>query len=213
MVRMSVVLAAACLCVGFAAGAEEKPTSPADVPAGPQPNIGTINDWIVSSNDAKIRDGMMYLDALNTKDAVYAFRKDKAFRDTKLTVQFKLDPVGTGERSVGLIFGSTDGQTYHSVKVDRSSVILYEHRVGQPPRELARRGGFTKPDGNWYEARVETSGPQIKVFFDDRFLFAFNSPQLQPGYVGVYANAGRAWVRRLDADGTPARLPQVWRPR
>ncbi|MBM4038184.1 MAG: DUF1080 domain-containing protein [Planctomycetes bacterium] len=192
-----------------------EPTLPNLQPADPTPGIGNLNDYLVSSQqDVQLKDGLLLVDALQAREPVFALRRDKAFQNVAATVQFRMDPVGA-KREFGLVFGSTDGSTHHAVHVDRTSVILYEYRPGQPPRELARRAGFTKPDGQWYEAKVETSGPQVKVFFDGKYLFAFNSPQLKAGHVGLYANGGRAWVRKLDIGGTPspAMLPQTWRAR
>jgi hypothetical protein len=178
----------------------------------PEPNIGQLADWITSEKVlAQIRDNMFYLDALKVKEPVCVFRKDKTLANTKVSFQFKVDPTGQGERAVGLIFGSTSSSSYHCIHIDRKNVILYRLTPGHPRVELDRRGGFNKPDGQWYEAKVECQGPLIRVFFDNKFLFALNSPQLQPGYVGFYASEGRAWVRRLDFEGQAARLPQVWK--
>ncbi len=208
------VLVAVGLMAAAALGAAPPLPNPQDA-TQPGQGVGTLNDYLVSTpQDVQLRDGQLYIDALNAKGPVFALRRDKAFENVNAVVQFKMDPVGQ-QRGFGLVFGSTDGSTYHAVYVDRTSVVLYEYRPGQPPKELARRGGFTKPDGQWYEAKVETSGPQVKVFFDGKYLFAFNSPQLQTGHVGFYANGGRAWVRRFEMGGTPSRalLPQTWGPR
>ena len=204
-------LLAVLACVAVGAG----PALPTLQPAEPATGVGTINDYLRSSDqDVQIKDGMLLVDGVRAKDPVFALRRDRAFQNVQATIQFMVEPVG-GKREIGLVFGSTNANTYHAVHVDRTSVILYEYRPGQPPRELARRAGFTKPDGQWYEAKVETSGPQVKVSFDGKFLFSFSSPQLQPGHVGFYATGGRAWVRKMDLGGTPARvsLPQTWGPR
>jgi len=176
-----------------------------------KPNMGDLSDWIRSSNLAEIRDGMFYLDALKTKEPVSVFRRDLSFTDAKVNLEFKVEPVGTGDRAVGLTFGSTGSQTYHAIEIDRRDVVLYRVTRGQPRVELDRRGGFTKPEGKWYQVRVECQGSLIRVFFDNKFLFAFNSPQLQAGYVGFYANQSRAWVRRLDVTGKQTRLPRAWK--
>lgn len=203
--------------VGLVAGAAlaAAPPLPTLQPAEPLQGVGTINDYLISSPaNVQVRDGLLQIDALNAKDPVFALRKDKAFQNVNATVQFRMDPVGT-QRGLGLVFGSTSGSSHHAVHIERTSVVLYEYRPGQPPKELARRAGLTRPDGQWYEARVETMGPQVKVFLDGRYLFGFSSPQLQAGHVGLYATGGRAWVRKFDVAGTPAPalLPQTWGPR
>ncbi|MBM4038183.1 MAG: hypothetical protein FJ290_06670 [Planctomycetes bacterium] len=176
-----------------------------------KPNIGDLKLWIRSSNLAEIRDDMFYLDALKGKDPVSVFRRDQTFGETKASFQFKVEAVGAGARAVGLIFGSTNGSTYHAVELGRRDVVLYRVTPGQPRQELDRRGGITRREGEWYEAKIECQGTLVRVFFDNKFLFAFNSPQLQAGYVGFYANESRAWVRRLDASGQPARLSEAWK--
>ena len=192
-----------------------QPNLPNLQPAEPAQGVGAINDYLRSSQqDVQLRDGMLYVDAMKANTPVFALRQDKAFQNTTATVQFRIDPVGT-KRSFGLVFGAKGPQSYHAVQFDRTSVVLYEYRPGQPAKELARQAGFVKPDGQWYEAKVETNGPQVKVSVDGRFLFAFNAPQLQPGHVGVYAEGGRAWVRKFEMGGTPspASLPNLWAPR
>lgn len=176
-----------------------------------KPNIGQLFDWVRSSNQADIRDGMFYVDAMSARAPIYVFRRDKTFADPKVTLQFKTEAVGTGERAVGLIFGSTSGADYYSVEVDRKNVTLYRVRPNQGRQELDRRGGFTRKDDTWYQVGIECQGTLVRVFFDNKFLFAFNAPQLQPGNVGFYTGDGRAWVRRLDFEGKSTRLPQAWK--
>jgi hypothetical protein len=175
-----------------------------------KPNIGKLPDWVRSSNLAEIRDDMFYLDALKS-GPVFVFRRDKYFYDPKISLQFKQEDVGTGERGVGLVFGSTNGGTYHCIQVTRKDVILYRITPGQGRVQLDRRGGLNKPEGQWYQIRVECQGPQIKVSFEGKHLFTFFSKELQPGAVGFYASDGRAWVRRLDVDGKPTRLGEAWK--
>jgi len=210
--RSFVTVLAVLVCAGGVAAA---PNLPNLQPAEPAPGVGTMNDYLASSRqDVQIRQGMLYVDGVRAKKPVFALRQDKAFRNTTATVQFRIDPVGT-KRSFGLVFGAKGPQSYYAVHFDRSSVVLYEYRPNQPPKELARRAGFVKPNGQWYEAKIKTNGPQVKVWVDGRFVFAFNAPQLQGGHVGVYAEGGRAWVRKFDIGGTPASpsLPNIWRPR
>jgi hypothetical protein len=177
----------------------------------PKPNIGTLGAWQRTSNLAEIRKGMFYLDALRGDQTVAVFPKDKSFTDVDVKLQFRVEPVGTGDRAVGLVFGSTDSGTYHCIHIGRREVALCRVSPGQGRVELDRRGGINKPEGSWYEARVECRGPLIRVFFGNRFLFAFKSPDLQPGHVGVYADQSRVWVRRLDFQGKPVRLRTPWK--
>ena len=201
------VFAAAPIPPSLLPPAEKEDTTP----EAEKPNIGDLTTWIRSSKLAEIRDGMFYLDALKAKEPLSVFRRDQTFGETKASFQFKVESVGTGDRAVGLIFGSTSGSSYYSVEIGRRDVVLYRNAPGQPRQELDRRGGITRREGEWYEAKVECQGPLVRVFFGDRFLFAFNSPKLQAGYVGFYANESRAWVRRLDVTGQPSRLPEAWK--
>jgi len=197
------------LCVGAALAAEPE-TPKKDTKEAPKPNIGTLHDWQRTSRKAEIREGMFYLDALRGEEPVRVFRRDKAFIDTDVTFDFRVEPVGTGERAVGLIFGSTDSGSYHCIHIGRRDVTLCRVEPGQGRVVLQRRGGFTKPEGSWYTARVECQGTLVRVFFGNRFLFAFKSQELQPGNVGFYAEQSRAWVRRLDFKGKPTRLRNGW---
>lgn len=177
----------------------------------PRPNIGALAQWDRTSKLAEIRNGMLYLDALRTKDPVALFRKDVSLTEPDLTVEFKVESVGRGDRAFGLIFGSTDSATYHSVHITRNQVSLCRVAPGQGRLVLDSRGIFTRREGDWHTARVHCEGNIIRVFFDGKFLFSLNSPGLKPGNVGVYASDGRAWVRRLDYRGRPVRLPKAWK--
>ena len=211
MTRANVMAGVLALLAGCAIAAETKEAPKKEPKEEPVPNIGTLSDWERTSNLAEIRDGMFYLDALRAKEPISVFRRDKSFIDADLKVQFRVDAVGTGERAVGLIFGSTDGGTYHCLHIGRRDISLCRVSPDGGRVVLDRRGGFTKPEGAWYDARVECRGDLIRVFFGNRFLFAFKSPDLQPGNEGVYASEGRAWVRRMDFTGKPVRLRKAWK--
>jgi len=177
----------------------------------PAPNIGTLRDWYRTSKLATIRGGAWYLDALRAKGPVAVFHRHKAFVDTRLKVEFRVQPAGIGDRAIGLIFGATDGQTYHVLHIGRTRVTLYRVAPGQPRLELARRGGPMRADGTWQTARVECSGDLIRAYFGGRLLYTVRSPDLQAGLVGVYAAGSRADVRRVEFSGRPARLARPWR--
>jgi hypothetical protein len=205
---MSAVLAAALSAVALAGeAAQEPPTKDDTQPAIPP---GVLGDWYRTSLLATIKDGVIRLDALQKEDLVAVFNWNRPLVDVRLTADFRVEPAGIGSRAVGLIFGSTDSATYHAVEIDRTTVVLYRVMPGKPRLELARRGGFDRPDGPWYSARVECNGPMIKVFFQGRQLYTVNSRDLRPGVVGAYARQARVEVRRLVADGRPTRLARPW---
>ena len=175
----------------------------------PEANIGRLNDWYRTSNLAEIRDGEFYLDSLSAKAPISVFRRDQSYYNTNASLNFKLDRTGTGDRAVGLIFGSTDGQNYYSLHITRREVALCRVVNGQRI-VLDKRGNLDKAEDQWYTARVECEGQLVRVFFGDRFLFANQATDLKPGYVGFYADEGRAHIRRLDFDGKQVRLDTKW---
>jgi len=154
---------------------------------------------------------MLSLDSLLQREQVKMFRKDQAWADVTLEVEFRVEPVGRGVRAVGLIFGSTDGLTYHYVHIDRRSAILCHSTPEKMWNELKRRRITRQEGGGWYTARVETAGSQIKVFFGGKLLYVVKSNALKPGLVGVYSSQGRVVVRRVTATGKRARLPVQWK--
>jgi hypothetical protein len=171
---------------------------------------GALTDWIRTSNLAAIRDNMLQLDTLRSKEPVAAFRKDKPVTNVTLEVEFRVDQSGTGAQPVGLIFGSTDSQTYHYLEIDRLQVCLCRRTADNPRIELRRFGVPARKEDEWYTARVQCSGPLIKVFYQGKLLYTVKSPELQPGLVGVRASACRAQVRKLTFGGMPVRLEKEW---
>ena len=189
------------------------PSSATQGGAAADPSIGRLYDWERTSKFATVRDGMLSLDSLLQREQVKMFRKEQAWADVTLEVTFRVEPVGTGVRAVGLIFGSTDGLTYHLVHIDRTSAILCHSTPEKSWNELKRRRTTRQEDGAWYTARVETAGSQIKVYFGGTLLYVVKSDALKPGLVGVYSGQGRAFVRRVTATGKRARLPVPWKMR
>ena len=176
----------------------------------PDRSIGTLADWHRNSKRASVRNGMLYLDSLQPHGQVRMFRREQAWADVRLEVEFRAEPVGTGVRAVGLVFGSTDSLTYHCVHIDRRHAILCRSTAEKSWIEIMRRPVQRKEQGRWYTARVECDGPQIKVFVEGKLLYVAKSAALTPGLVGVYAGQARAWVRRVAATGKPARLSRPW---
>ncbi len=180
-------------------------------PKGPLPNIGNLSHWNRTSKLAEIRNGMFYLDALRSQTPIAVFRKDVSLAGPDVSVEFKVEAVGSGNRAFGLVFGSTDSGTYHCVHITRNEVSLCRVAPGQGRLVLDKRGIFTRREGQWHTVRVACEGNLVRVFYDGRFLFAFRAQGLKPGNVGVYASEGRAWVRRLDYRGRAVRLPKAWK--
>jgi len=202
MNRLWPVAVALVWAIGPAAWAGERPAR--------DPSIGTLADWHRNSKRATVRDGMLYLDSLQPRGQVRMFRREQAWANVRLEVEFRAEAVGTGVRAVGLVFGSTDSLTYHYVHIDRRNAVLCRSTAEKSWTEIMRRHVPRDEDGRWYTARVETVGTQIKVFFEGKLLYVAKSASLKPGLVGVYAGQARAWVRRVAATGKPARLAKPW---
>jgi len=178
---------------------------------GPRPDIGDLARWHRTSKLVEIRNGMFYLDALRRQAPVAIFRKDVSLAEPDVSVEFKVEAVGSGDRAFGLVFGSTDSATYHCVHITRNEVSLCRVAPGQGRLVLDKRGIFTRREGEWHTVRVACQGNLVRVFYDGKFLFAFRASGLEPGNLGVYASEARAWVRRLDYRGRPVRLPKAWK--
>jgi len=186
-------------------------TSRAAMPKERLPNIGALAQWDRTSRLAEIRNGMFYLDALRSQTPIAVFRKDVSLAEPDISVDFKVEAAGSGDRAFGLVFGSTDSATYHCVHITRNEVSLCRVAPGQGRLILDKRGVFTRREGQWHTVRVACQGNLVRVFYDGKFLFAFRAQGLKPGNIGVYASEGRAWVRRLDYRGRPVRLPEAWK--
>jgi len=206
MVAAAAVLLIQSALVAEAGGAAPRAQEPQLLPL----NIGNLNDWVRRSKLAEIRDGMLQLDALRVNEPVAVFLRDKPFENVKLTVQFNVEPVGTGERAIGLIFGSTDSENYYCFYLNRREGRLYRVALGRPWKLLDHRGGLEKDEGKWHVAQVECTGEIIRVFFAGKLLFATNAPDLRPGWVGVLAKQSRLSVRHLGLSGKPARMQPAW---
>lgn len=213
---LSTLLGASLLAA--AAGTNEPPKEPPDAketpdtkePGEPVLPPWTLRDWYRTSNLADVREGTITLDALQGRETwVAVFRRDPAYADPRLRAEFRVAPAGIGLRAVGLLFGSTNGQTFHALEITRDEAVLYRAEPGKARAVLARRGGLTRPDGVWQSASVECNGQIIRVFFRNELLFTAEERGLQPGLIGAYASQGRAEVR-LDVAGRATRLSRPW---
>lgn len=166
-------------------------------------------DWARTSKEATARGGVLILDALRTDQRVAVFRKDKAFIDTQLTARFRVQRVGTGDRTFGLLFGSTDGQTYFALEIDRDEMRLVRVRPGKPPQTIARRG-VRDHTGQFATARVACQGTLCRAYYDNQTLTVRHLEGLEAGRIGAYARGARVEVSTIEFSGKPARLPTAW---
>lgn len=188
--------------------------APAAQAASPFAGGKLTTEWDRTSKEATVRGGNLVLDALRTDQPVAVFRKDKAFIDTRLTAAFRIERVGKGPRAFGLVFGSTDAQTYFALEIDRDEMRLVRVQPGKKPETITRRGVRDHTAAR-VTARVECKGTLCRAFYDDQRLEVRNLEGLKAGRIGLYARGGRVEVSAVGFDGTPARLPEAWqlRPR
>ena len=169
-----------------------------------------LRNWERTSNLAEIRNSVLYLDGLRSKEPVAVFRKEKAFINTRLAADFRVQRLGSGERIVRLILGSTDSLTYHALEVARRKVSLIRVAPGEPPKILRSRA-VRDHEGSWRTARIVCNGTLVRAFFEGQLLYVVQVPELQPGLIGVSTSRARVEVRGLEFGGTPTRLRLAWR--
>ena len=169
----------------------------------------TLDDWHRTSKLATVRDGMLHLEASGTEQT-RLFRRDEAYADVRLEVDFRVESAGRGVRAVGLVFGSTDSLNYHYVHIDRWNAILCHSDDAEGWTEIRRHPVPRRRPGAWYTARVETSGSEIRIFYEGKLLYAARSQQLRPGLVGVYAGQAKVWIRKVSISGKRAKLARGW---
>lgn len=169
-----------------------------------------LGDWARTSKFATTRGSALVMDSLLAKGRVAVFRRDKAFVDVSLAAEFQIERVGKAQQAFGLVFGSTDSQTYYAFEIGREEMRVVRVQPGKEPVALAARG-IRDPAGRWATARLKLEGSLFRGYFGDQVLEFRSIPGLQAGWVGAYARDGRVSVRDLQFGGKPSRLSQAWR--
>lgn len=213
MLRVLALGAVVCACGTGAAGATKPATKAGpdqSALANPFTRETLLSDWVRTSNLAEVRGANLYLDGIRDRGQLAVFFRHKAFVNTSLAADFRVERVGRGERPFGLVFASTDSQTYLALEVERTKVRLLRVAPGKAPEVLGSRA-IRDQQGRWHVARVACTAGLIKVFYDDRFLYQAQVPGHPGGRIGVYTKGARAEVRGLEYSGTPTRLSKEWR--
>lgn len=84
----------------------------------------------------------------------------------------------------------------------------YQRMVGYR-RKVGLYHGGTHPH-LWYSVRVECVGPEIRVFFEDRFVCAIRDDEYKAGVIGVGSTYGHSAWKDLAMDGRPVELQPPW---
>lgn len=169
-----------------------------------------VGVWHRSSKLATMRGGALRLDALLAKQRVAVFRRDRAFADASIRVEFQLENTSPGEAAVGIIFGSTDSKTYYHLHLTRTLAVLYRSTPQKPQVELARRAGFRLHERQLYGVRVDVAGSRAQVYLAGRLFFQANAPGYRGGTFGVYAENAVAQFAVISATGKAARAAWRW---
>jgi hypothetical protein len=113
---------------------------------------------------------------------------DSTYSDFILECQARSVDAGANREAADLClaFGYQDIDSYYYVNFNSGAGLTQLHRIdngaGTP---LATYTQSTFADGNYHSLRIERSGSQISVFFDDRELFVVNNSYFGPGKIGV----------------------------
>jgi len=169
-----------------------------------------LGDWARTSKFATTRGSVLVIDALLAKERVAVFRRDKPFVDVSLAAEFRIERVGKAHQAFGLVFGSTDSQTYYAFEIGREEMRVVRVEPGKEPVALVARG-IRDPAGRWATARLKLEGSLFRGYFGRQVLEFRSIPGLQAGWVGAYAHNGRVSVRDLRFGGKPSRLSKAWR--
>jgi len=167
------------------------------------------NSWVITSGYAEIRQSQLYLDAISDKNRLAAFNRYNDYIDSSMSATFRVERTGRGDKPFGLIFGSTDSQTYMAVEVRKGGVRLVSFAGGKEEKEF-RKYAIRDAGDIWQTVSFSCLDTLVRVSYGGKEIFTVNLPKRPTGRFGIYAEDARVWVNALDIQGKAARLPKAW---
>lgn len=165
-------------------------------------------DWRFPRGEWSLHDGV--LEQRRPEGSAAAFLRDPVFSGFTLTVEFNIQPEGTGVRAAALVFRATGTMTYYWLHLDskNSQVILVRSSPRETWDEILRRP-CPIATGTWHTARLECALSSFQLTLDGTHLLTAHDATIPAGRVGLGTSQGRVLYRNLRIEGevSPMTLP------
>jgi sialidase-1 len=128
-----------------------------------------------------------------------------AYGDLDLSVEFFVQPKGSGVRAAGVVFHAADQDNYAYLHFDtRNHNILWVRLNPAGKGKDVRRHPHPPLTANrWHTARLVVKGMTQTLHLDGKPLFTESDDALPTGHVGLRTGQGRVTFRKLSVTGTP----------
>lgn len=132
-----------------------------------------------------------------------ALLRDPAYADCRLSVDFRVQPVGSGVRAAAIIFRATGTLTYYWLHLDTKhhNLILTRRTPFNPWIEITRQRCEVLSDSVWHTITVQTQGAKITVTLDGTEVISAQDANLSAGRVGLGTSQGVVSFRNLKLEG------------
>ena len=175
--------------------------------------LETPDAWEFVGSAWTLKDGR--LTQASTRGRPCAFYRPAVLGDVSVQVRFRAHDDGNGVKAAGLILRSTDSQNAFLIHYDsrNDQIIVTRDGIGEDRHEVGRKRKVKIETGQWYTARTDVTGDEIKVFLDEKLLLTAKDTTLSAGRVGVYTSQGKIEFEGFQVTGRKANLSSPWRMR
>ena len=164
--------------------------------------------WVLSpEGGVAIAEGELRLDGV-AYTAPEVFLREPIVGDMTLTCQMRVEPDG-GARAFAINFRSVGVASYQWLHVNWSAYVIGWSVREQHWNELTR-GPAQRPEGEWFDVKLETKGPEIRFFMDGQLVASYADQRYQAGRIGFASSQGIIRIKDLRVVGTPAKMEQPW---
>ena len=174
--------------------------------------FGSVGSWsLVGSGWSLADDRLAQTDTNGVRPAFFA---DTAFGDVSVRVRFRVEPVGGGVQTAGIILRSTDGLSGYHVHYDTRNdqiILMRGNPLGPYVGEVTRRRGIPLDTERWHSARASVIGNRIEVYLDNRLVLHVEDETFPSGRIGLYTSQGHVEFRDLEVAGEPVTMDPPWR--
>ncbi|MBM4079887.1 MAG: DUF1080 domain-containing protein, partial [Planctomycetes bacterium] len=163
-----------------------------------------LKAWTLDGGEWAVRDGCM---EQTTTGSGWAFWPERAFSDVSVAVEFRAWPEGSGVKAAGVIFRSTDSQSFYGVHFDakHSQVVLWSSPYVKGDWVVVKRVRQKIEENVWHAASVTAKGKELRVTLDGQEIISAQDERYADGVIGLYASQGHVAFRNLKVSGAPVR--------